>query len=347
MARSHKGLFAEQGCVVIAEIGQAHDGSLGLAHAHVDAVARAGAHAVKFQTHIADAETTPLEPWRVKFSVQDPTRYDYWKRMEFTEPQWVGLREHAEAVGLYFLSSPFSLEAVELLERVGVAGWKVASGEVTNLPLLERIAKTGLPVILSSGMSSLEHLDQAVALVRSHTESLAILQCTSAYPCAPEQVGLNILDELRQRYSCRVGLSDHSGTIYAGLAAAALHIDVLEVHITLSREMFGPDVPASITTSELRLLVDGINFIERALANPVDKDVIARDMEPLRQAFTKSVVAARDLAPGSTLKVSDLALKKPGTGLPPDRLSDVIGMRLRRPVRQNQQVREQDLESES
>src|SRR5918992_3358857 len=124
-------------CMIIAEVAQAHDGSLGMAHAFIDAIATTGADAVKFQTHIASAESTPTEPWRIQFSRQDTSRYDYWKRMEFTEAQWSGLKQHADERGLIFLSSPFSIEAVELLERVGVAAWKVASGEVSNRPLFE------------------------------------------------------------------------------------------------------------------------------------------------------------------------------------------------------------------
>ena len=332
-------------CKVVGEIGQAHDGSLGTAHAYIDAVARAGAHAVKFQTHIAAAESTALEPWRVRFSPQDETRYEYWRRMEFTEPQWAGLRSHAREVGIEFVSSPFSLEAVELLQRVGVDAWKVASGEVGNLPLLAAVARDGRPVILSSGMSGLEELDRAVAVLREHGVHYTVLQCTSAYPCPPERVGLNQLAVLRERYQCPVGLSDHSGTIYAGLAAATLGIDLLEVHVTMSREMFGPDVPASVTTEELRGLVEGIRFIETALDHPVDKDVVAEDLAPLREMFTRSVVAARALARGTVLGLDDLTVKKPGTGLPPERLEALIGQRLVREVARDEQLRLDDLEA--
>ena len=131
--------------LIIAEVAQAHDGSLGAAHAYIDAAARAGADAVKFQTHIAAAESSPAEPWRVKFSLQDATRYDYWRRMEFTEEQWAGLRMHADERGLQFLSSPFSVEAAQLLRRVGVSAWKIASGEVNNVPLFDFMLSTGLP----------------------------------------------------------------------------------------------------------------------------------------------------------------------------------------------------------
>src|SRR5882724_7822406 len=159
--RDHSSGFGTP-CLIVAEVAQGHDGSLGLAHAFIDAVANAGADAVKFQTHLAAAESTPGEPWRVKFSPQDKSRYDYWKRMEFTEEQWHGLKQHAHERSLQFLSSPFSLEAVDLLARVGVDAWKVASGEIANGSMLERMAATRLPVLLSTGMSPLTEIDEAV-----------------------------------------------------------------------------------------------------------------------------------------------------------------------------------------
>lgn len=330
--------------IIVGEVAQAHDGSLGLAHAFIDAIADGGADAVKFQTHIAAAESTPAEPWRVRFSHQDSTRYDYWRRMEFTEPQWVGLREHAVERGLLFLSSPFSLEAVELLSRVGVAAWKVASGEVTNVPLFDRVAHSRLPVLLSTGMSSLEDIDAAVARIRQAALPLVVMQCTSAYPCPAERVGLNLIGEFRQRYGCAAGLSDHSGAIYAGLAAVTLGARVVEVHVTLSREMFGPDVPASITTAELRQLVEGARFIERALAHPIDKDQAARELAPMRRLFSKSLVARVDLPGGTVLSAEHLALKKPGVGIPADRMGELVGRRLRRAVTANSLLEEDDFE---
>jgi N,N'-diacetyllegionaminate synthase len=330
-------------CLVVAEVAQAHDGSLGAAHAYIDAVARAGADAIKFQTHIAAAESSHSEPWRVRFSLQDETRYDYWKRMEFTEQQWAGLKQHATERGLLFLSSPFSVEAVELLLRTGIDGWKVASGEVNNRILLDRIARTGLPVLLSTGMSPLEEIDRSAALLQEHNVPLTVLQCTSAYPCPPEKTGLNMLQVFRERYSCHVGLSDHSGTIYAGLAASALGADALEVHVTFSRECFGPDVPASITTAELHQLVEGIRFIERMREHPVNKDAAARDMEPMRSLFTKSVVASTTLPAGTVLSRDHLGVRKPGSGIPADRLGELIGRRLRHGVTAGQFLRESDL----
>jgi N-acetylneuraminate synthase len=264
--------------------------------------------------------------------------------MEFTECQWKGLKEHAETRGLRFLSSPFSVAAVDLLSRVGVAAWKVASGEVGDPAVFQRMVATGLPLLISTGMSPLAEIDAAVAFAESRGRSVAVLQCTTAYPCLPEKVGLNMISYFRDRYGCRVGLSDHSGTIYPGLAAATLGADLIEVHVTLSREMFGPDVPASLTTDDLRRLVEGVRFIEAMRAGPVDKDAMAREVAPLRGLFTKSVVAGVDLPAGAVLRASDLRTKKPGTGIPAQRLAELVGRCLRRPLVADTLISEDDLE---
>ncbi len=333
----------ERRVVVIGEVAQAHDGSLGTAHAFIDAIAGAGADAVKFQTHIAAAESRLDEPWRVHFSYQDATRFQYWKRMELSADAWAGLARHAEDRGMAFLSSPFSLEAVDLLRSVGVAAWKIASGEVEHLPLLDTVARTGQPVLLSSGMSDWAELDRAVQrLRRAGAGSLAVLQCTSAYPVEPERIGLNVLAQIRARYSCASGLSDHSGTIYPSLAAAALGARVLEVHVTLSREMFGPDIPASVTSAELRTLVDGVRAIDAAVASPVDKDAAAIELAPMRLLFGRSLVARNELPAGHVLAAGDLVAKKPGGGIPPTQLQALFGRRLRRALHADEPLQEQD-----
>jgi len=331
-------------CFVIGEVALSHDGSLGLAHAFVDAIADAGADAVKFQTHIAAAESTPAEPFRVAFSRQDATRYDYWKRMEFTPDEWAGLAAHCGDRQVLFVSSPFSVEAVDLLDRIGQPLWKIASGEVSNPALLSRVLQAGAPVVLSTGLSPIDETDKAVAQVKAAGVQAGVLQCTSAYPCPPEKVGLNLIPQYRERYGCWVGLSDHSATIYPGLAGVAQGMDILELHVALSRQMFGPDVVASVTAAELRQLVEGIRFIERMRANPVDKDASARDTAPLRRLFTRSVVAVGPLAAGTVLEARHLVLKKPGTGLPPSRVAEIIGRRLARAVVTDQLLAVEDVE---
>jgi N-acetylneuraminate synthase len=331
-------------CAVIAEVSQTHDGSLGTAHAFIDAAADAGADAIKFQTHIAAAETTPSEPWRTKFSRQDETRYEYWQRMEFSPEHWVGLEKHARERGLHFLSSPFSLEALELLKRVGVSAWKVASGEINNYPLLDAMSETGIPVILSTGMSPPEEIEQSVSRVRDSGTAVGVLQCSSMYPTPPELVGLNLIPDFRKRFGCAVGLSDHSATIYPGLAGAAMGIEILEIHIAFSREMFGPDVIASITTAELRQLVEGIRYIEAMRAAPVDKAALPESITSLRSIFMKSLVAAVDIPSGTILGEEHIASKKPGSGIPVAEIQRVIGMRLRRSVERDELLAEDDLE---
>jgi N-acetylneuraminate synthase len=337
-------LFMKGHCLIIGNVAQAHDGSLGMAHAYIDAIANAGADAVQFQTHIADAESTRGEQWRVRVSPQDATRYDYWKRTEFSERQWRELKKHADDEGLLFLSTPFSSEAVDLLSRVGVRAWKVASSEVNNWQMLERVAATRLPVLLSTGMSPFGEIDAAVERIQSHKLPLVVLQCTSAYPCPPEKVGLNLISEFRQRYGCTIGLSDHSGTIYPGVAAAVEGIEVLEVHVTLSREMFGAHIPASVTTNQLRRLVEGVRFVETMMSQPVDKDAAASELAALRSFFTKSIVARVDLPEGTILREEHLTTKRPSNGIPCDKFPEVLNRRLKRSLSANTILREDDLE---
>lgn len=335
----------EAACTIIGEIAQAHDGSLGAAHAYIDAIAAAGADAVKFQTHIADAESTLAEPWRTKFSLQDETRLDYWRRMEFSKTQWQGLKTHALDKGLMFLSSPFSLEAFELLDRLGVAGWKVASGEITNFPLLSAMGATDKPIMLSCGMSDFDEIDAAVGCFENTADRLAVMQCSSIYPTAPEHVGLNLLQEFRSRYGCAVGLSDHSATIYPSLASVMAGAQVIEVHVTLSRDQFGPDVVASVTPDELRQIVEGARFIEKMQRNPIDKSSILPETAPLRQIFLKSVVATSDLTAGTVLTRENITTKKPGTGIPANRYEACIGQRLVRNVSGDAPLVAADLET--
>jgi len=339
-----RSLIPDRGTAVVGEVAQAHDGSLGTAHAYVEAIAATGADAVKFQTHLAHAESTRAEPWRVPFSPQDTSRYDYWARMEFTASQWAGLKDHAHDVGLAFVSSPFSLEAVDLLGAVGVDGLKIASGEVSNLELVAACGALGVAVLVSSGLSTFAELDAAVACLREADAAFAVLQCSSTYPCPPEDVGLNLLATLGARYGCPVGLSDHSGTIYPGLAAVALGAKVIEIHVTLTREGFGPDVSSSVTTTELRQLVEGTRFISTMLDSPVDKDQAADERSELRSMFTRSLVARYPIRAGHVLGPEDLVAKKPGGGIEPAQRTNVIGRRVSRSLDTDERLRPDDVD---
>lgn len=314
---------------LIAEIGQAHDGSLGIAHSYIDALSETSVDAVKFQTHIAAAESSEYEPFRVKFSYEDATRYDYWKRMEFTPEQWAGLKQHCEDKGLEFISSPFSNAAIDLLENLGVKRYKIGSGEVSNHLMLEKIGRTAKPLLLSTGMSSLQELDAALAVLRPYGNAISILQCTTAYPTSPQEWGLNVLALLRERYQLPVGFSDHSGDIYACLAASALGAEILEFHAVFDQRMFGPDATASLTIEQIKKLVSGVRRIEQGLFNPVDKNT-NQQFQPLKQIFEKSLAVNKNLSIGHILSIADLEAKKPkGYGIPADQFREVLGKPLK------------------
>ncbi len=329
---------------LIAEIAQAHDGSLGIAHSYIDALASTGIDAVKFQTHIAQAESSIHEPFRVKFSYEDNSRFDYWKRMEFTPEQWQGLKEHCEQVRLEFISSPFSIAAVELLENLGVKRYKIGSGEVTNLLLLEKVASTGKPVILSSGMSSMAELTTAYNLLRSFGNSITIMQCTTAYPTKPNQWGLNLIQDLRDQFQVPIGFSDHSGDIYASLSAATLGASAIEFHAVFDKRMFGPDASASLTINQIELLVIGIREIEQALACPILKDDHAADSD-VKIMFGKSLAVNKSLQKGHQITIDDLESKKPAKqGISASDFKQMLGKKINKDLAAYSFLKYEDLE---
>lgn len=313
---------------LIAEIGQAHDGSLGILHSYIDAVAKTGVQAIKFQMHIAEAESSQHEPFRVKFSYEDDTRYDYWKRMSFTLEQWKVIKKHCDEVGLDFICSPFSNLAVDWLEEVGVKYYKVGSGEVNNLLLLEKITKTGKPIIISSGMSSFDELDKTVSFLKNKNVAFSILQCTTSYPTRPEQYGLNVIQELKKRYNVAVGFSDHSAKVTTNIAAVALGAEILEFHVVFDREMFGPDSKSSLTINEVSQMVVGVNEVYQALQNPVNKNDNS-SFSTLKTIFEKSLAINKDLPKGHVLTFDDLESKKPkGFGIDAVDFEKVLGKKL-------------------
>ncbi|MCF8033680.1 MAG: N-acetylneuraminate synthase family protein [Desulfarculaceae bacterium] len=329
--------------LVIAEVAQAHDGSLGLAHSYIDAAASAGADAVKFQTHIAAAESTRDEQFRVPFSYEDATRYDYWRRMEFTPEQWAGLAEHCAKAGVIFLSSPFSVQAAELLEGLGMVAWKLASGELDHEPLLEFMAATQKPAIISSGMSGWEELGRVVGFFRKRGCPVALMQCTTAYPAPLEQAGLDNIGLMKERFAAPAGLSDHSGTIFPAMAALARGADLVEVHLVFDKAMFGPDAKASLTPAELTTLCQGRDAVV-AMRATVDKDTVAAEKAELRSLFGRSLAPVKDLPAGHVLEADDLILKKPGGGIPWEQLGSLLGRRLARPAPAERLLRPEDIE---
>jgi N,N'-diacetyllegionaminate synthase len=329
---------------IIAEIGQAHEGSLGILYSYIDAIAQTGVNAIKFQMHIAEAESSEHEPFRVKFSLEDQTRFDYWKRMGFTLEQWKGIKQHCESLGLDFICSPFSNLAVDWLEEIGVNQYKIGSGEVNNFLILEKIAQTKKPIILSSGMSSYEELDQTVAFLKERNVKFSILQCTTAYPTQPEQYGLNVIQELQKRYNVPIGFSDHSSRIETCIAATALGAEILEFHVVFDRELFGPDSKSSLTILETKDLVIAVRNIKKALGNPIDKNS-NENFTTLKQIFEKSLAVNKDLPKNHILTFDDLEAKKPkGYGIDASKFRAVIGKKLTFGKNQWDFLKEEDIQ---
>jgi len=332
-------------CFIIGEVAQSHDGSLGIAHSYIDALANAGVDAVKFQTHIADAESTLDDKFRIKFSYEDQTRYDYWKRMEFSKEQWQGLAAHANDKNIIFLSSPFSVTAAKLLQKIKVPAWKVASGELENYELLQYIAKTKKPVLLSSGMSSWKELEKVFDFFINHRSPVSIFQCTSRYPVNLSSVGLNVIQEIKQKFKVPSGLSDHSGSIFPSIAAMAQGADLIEVHVVFHRNMFGPDTAASITIEELKLLVSARDAFWK-MRSHVNKDKTAEKMKDMKMLFGRSLAPKVNLSKGKIISKNNLTLKKPGTGISYKDIDKVVGKKVTQTVNKKRLLYWEDLEAE-
>ncbi len=301
---------------VIAEVAQTHEGSLGNAFAFAEVARDCGADAIKFQTHIAAEESTPQEPWRVAFSRQDASRYDYWRRMEFSFDQWASLKDHCDKLGIQFISSPFSVRACEWLHQLGMPIWKVASGEIRNEELLGWIMATGQPMIVSTGLAAPDEAVDVVRRILANGNPVALLHCTTRYPTPPEEVGLNVLTDFSAVLAdVPIGLSDHSGTPHPGVIAAYLGASIIEVHLTLHDKMFGPDVTSALTPERLRQLVEGATMAWQMRRSPVDKVEQIRLLETERNIFGRSLYTVSDLPKGSLITEDTLAYKKPGGGL--------------------------------
>ena len=250
--------------------------------------------------------------------------------MEFTKEQWRGLKEHCEQKGVEFMSSPFSLAAVDLLEELGVKAYKIGSGETCNLLMLEKILSTKKSIILSSGMNSIDELDKAILFMKEKNPlvDLSLLQCTTAYPTTPKDWGLNMIPILKERYRLKTGFSDHSGDIYACLAAVALGAEIIEFHAVFDKQMFGPDAKASMTIDQIRSLVRGVRQIEESFEADYKKDT--ERFASLKGMFEKSLCVNKDLKAGSVLRQQDLETKKPkGYGIDASQYESVIGKTLK------------------
>lgn len=328
---------------IIAEIGQAHDGSFGLAHSYIDSLKNSGITDIKFQVHIADAESSKHEKFRKKFSLVDKTRYDYWKRIEFTEQQWSSLFQHCKKNNLRFVASPFSIKAVELLKKIGCKTFKIASGEVNNYLMIDKITKLKKEIILSSGLSNFGELDKCVKRIKKKNINLSVVQSTTEYPSKVENIGLNVIDEIRRRYRVPAGLSDHSGNKNTLLAATALGAELIEFHVTFDKNSYGPDSKSSIVVSEVKELIDGINYIKKCIFNPVNKSTNHINKK-IKKLFSKTLAVNKDLFKGHKLMVDDLETKKPGNlGVSAENYKKVLGRKINKNLKRNSFLKSTDL----
>ena len=317
---------------VIAEAGVNHNGDAAMARALIDAAADSGADAVKFQTFRTSAltsRTAPKAAYQIEATGAGESQSEMLMRLELSTETLRALQAHAAARGIVFFSTPFDEASADTLAALGVPMFKIPSGEITNLPLLRHIAAKGKPIILSTGMSTLDEVEQALAAIGDLADvSVAILHCVSAYPAPVGEVNLRAMDALRDRFGRPVGLSDHTLGLEIALAAVARGAAIVEKHLTLDKNLPGPDHRASLEPAEMAALVRGIRNVEAALGDGV-KRPMPSELDTRRVA-RKSLVAARALRAGEELVKDAVAVKRPGTGISPAELERALGRRVRR-----------------
>ncbi len=321
-----------QPCYIIAEAGVNHNGDPALAKRLVDIAADAGADAVKFQkrtiSDILIAEAL-MRPYTVPTSL-GATYGEHREKLELSSEDFAMLRDHARARGITLLASAWDIKSVDLLDDLGIPAFKIASADCSNLPLVEYTAKKGKPVLLSTGMSEMAEVEEAVATVRRHTDQLVLFQCTSTYPADNDQINLRVIQTYRERFGCVVGYSGHERGLAPTEAAVALGASVVERHFTIDRTMIGPDHAASLEPTGLQRLIRNIRNIEKALGSP-EKRILEAEKK-VRERLAKSIVARRDIPAGTRITADMLTVKGPGTGLKPGVMPLLVGVVAESPI---------------
>lgn len=335
-----------QPCFIIAEAGVNHNGDLEMARCLVDLAVEAGADAVKFQTFKAEkviSAHAPKAAYQIQTTGSSESQLDMAKRLELPFDAFRELHDHCRERGILFMSTPFDEESADFLAELGVPLFKIPSGEITNIPFLTHIARKGKPMIVSTGMCTLEEVEAAVRVVEEMgNRELVLLHCTSSYPADPAESNLRAMETMRSVTGLPVGYSDHTPGIEVALAAVALGACVIEKHFTMDRNLPGPDHRASLEGPELCAFVAGIRRVESALGNGV-KRPSPTELDT-RNVARRSIVAGKDLQAGIVLGVEDIAIKRPGTGIPPSELQKVVGRRLVRSIQRDQLLSWEDLE---
>ena len=335
-------------CFLVAEGGVNHGGDPALAHRLVDAAAEAGADAVKFQTFdpaLLAAAGAPTASYQRAAGEKADDQRAMLARLALPADAWPGLRDHAISRGLVFLSSPFDDPSADLLRDLGVPAFKVPSGELTNLPFLERLAAMQRPLLISTGMATMAEVADALdAVTRGGDPPVALFHCVSAYPADPEDANLRAIATLRAAFGRPAGWSDHTTGTSLAVAAVGLGADLVEKHLTLDRNLPGPDHRASLEPGELAAMVRAIREVQAARGDgekaptPAERDVAA--------VARKSLHWTRDLPPGVDVAVGDLAALRPGTGMPPALRDDIVGRRTTRPIVAGRPVAPDDVDGD-
>ena len=313
--------------LIIAEAGVNHNGNLDLALKMVDEAKRAGADIVKFQTAIPEkviSKYADKAEYQKKTTGNEESQLEMCKRIHLKLSDYDIIKKYCEEVGIEFLSTPFDLESIDYLEKLGMRLWKIPSGEITNLPYLIKIAKTGKPVIMSTGMAELKEVEEAVNVLKENgAGEIILLHCTTEYPAPFESVNLRAMNTLREKFGTEVGYSDHTVGFEAAVAAAVLGAAVIEKHFTLNHNMEGPDHKASLEPEEFEIMVNNIRLIEKALGDGVKQPAEA---EKKNIAIArKSIVAAKDIKKGEVLTEDNITVKRPGSGISPMKWFEVLG----------------------
>lgn len=325
---------------VIAEAGVNHNGSFALAKKLIDAAAKAGADAVKFQTFAADelategAAKVPYQRRHEKAGEKKESQLSMLKRLELPRAWHAPLKKYAEKKDLIFLSTPFSLSDAQFLKRLGVPAIKISSSDADNLPYLRAIAKWNLPLLLSTGMSDMASVKESMRAVReAGNTKLIVLHCTTNYPVGVAEANLRVIRTLQKEFRVPIGFSDHTEGTVAAVAAVALGACVIEKHLTLNKRLPGPDHRASLSPKEFITLVQSVRYIEQALGTG-HKRVFPSERENAKVA-RKSIVTLRSIKRGEIFTAKNLGLKRPGTGLPPKIFARVVGARATRDIPKN------------
>ena len=316
---------------VIAEAGVNHNGDLGLARQLIDVAISAGADAVKFQTFKAEAiaaNDAPKADYQLATTTPGQSQLEMLRKLELSRNAHFTLKAYCDEQGITFLSTPFDQPSVDLLESLIVPAYKVSSGDLTNLPLIEHVSRKGKPVIISTGMSTLKEVEAAVKTAQNAgCNELILLHCVSNYPAKPDEVNLRAMRTMEEEFAVPVGFSDHTEGIAISLAAVALGAVLIEKHFTLDRNLPGPDHQASLEPMELATLVKDIRSVEHSLGDGNKKPTPA-ELETARVA-RRSIMAGASIKAGTVLKRDLLVFKRPGTGLPPSLVDSIIGRRTR------------------